>query len=231
MPFSNEEYGDIHFVDWVYNGKATAADEEYQQVCHRRWIQTHVCSLMFISTWGKKAFFFPSVNHRAVSRVERNAEEGEGVVDNAQPNLLTSTSRMSARLCARHSLQTQHCIRSISRTFSILNLRTWVVIWINSNPNMILKILFTDEAHFTHSGVNNTRNSRLLDHDNLRWIVESNYQYSFSVNVWCGVIGDQLTGPYIFPQHLTGDIYADVLQDELPAPLEMFLCTHERKMY
>jgi len=32
--------------------------------------------------------------------------------------------------------------------------------------------------------------------------------------VWCGVIGDQLNGPYIIPQRLTGDIYANVLQGE-----------------
>jgi hypothetical protein len=38
--------------------------------------------------------------------------------------------------------------------------------------------------------------------------------------VWCGVTGDQLTGLYIFPQCLTGDIYANFLQDELPALLE-----------
>jgi hypothetical protein len=38
--------------------------------------------------------------------------------------------------------------------------------------------------------------------------------------VWCDVIGDQLIGLYFFPQHLTGDIYANFLQDELPALLE-----------
>ena len=38
--------------------------------------------------------------------------------------------------------------------------------------------------------------------------------------MWYGVIGDQLIDPYIFPQRLTGDIYANFLQDELPAILE-----------
>jgi len=33
--------------------------------------------------------------------------------------------------------------------------------------------------------------------------------------LWCGVIG-----PYVFPQRLTGNIYANFLQDELPALLE-----------
>jgi len=38
--------------------------------------------------------------------------------------------------------------------------------------------------------------------------------------VWCGVTGDHLIAPYIFPQRLTGAIYANFLQDELPALFE-----------
>jgi hypothetical protein len=88
---------------------------------------------------------------------------------------------------------------------------------------MICNILLTDEAHFTRDGVNSIRNSHLWDCDNPHGTVESNYQHCFSVNVWCGVIGDQLIGPYIFLQCLTGDNYANLLQDELPALLENVL--------
>jgi hypothetical protein len=51
--------------------------------------------------------------------------------------------------------------------------------------------------------------------------------------VWCGVTGDQLTGPHIFLQRLTGDIYeyANVLQDELPAFLENVPLQTRRRMY
>jgi hypothetical protein len=35
--------------------------------------------------------------------------------------------------------------------------------------------------------------------------------------MWYGVTGDQIIGPYIFPQHLTDDIYTNCLQDELLA--------------
>jgi hypothetical protein len=82
---------------------------------------------------------------------------------------------------------------------------------------MIHNILFTNEAYFTHDGVNNTRNSHLWDHDNPHGTVDNNYQHSFSVNMWCGVIGDQLIGPKNFPAFLTGDIYTTILQVELPA--------------
>ena len=85
-------------------------------------------------------------------------------------------------------------------------------------------------AHFTCDGVNHTRNSHVWDRDNPHGTVESNYQNLFSVNVWCGVIGDQLIGPYIIPQHLTGEIYANSLQDELPALLQK-VPLQTRQMY
>jgi hypothetical protein len=49
--------------------------------------------------------------------------------------------------------------------------------------------------------------------------------------MWCGVIGDQLIGPYIFPQRLTGDIYANFLQDELPTLLEDVPLQTRQQMY
>jgi len=49
--------------------------------------------------------------------------------------------------------------------------------------------------------------------------------------VWSGVIGDKLTGPYIFPQRLTGDIYATFMQDEVPALVENVPVQTRRQMY
>jgi hypothetical protein len=49
--------------------------------------------------------------------------------------------------------------------------------------------------------------------------------------VWCGVTGDQLIGPYIFPQRLTGDIYVNVSQDELPALLQNVPLQTRQQMY
>jgi len=60
--------------------------------------------------------------------------------------------------------------------------------------------------------VNNTGNSHSWDCDNRHGTVKS--------NVWCGVSGDHIIDPCIFVQHLTGDIYANFLQHELPALLQ-----------
>ena len=47
----------------------------------------------------------------------------------------------------------------------------------------------------------------------------------------CGVIGDKLIGLYIIPQHLTGDIYANILKDNLPALLENVPLQTRQQMY
>ena len=47
-------------------------------------------------------------------------------------------------------------------------------------------------------------------------IVERNSQHRFSVNLWCGVIDNQLIGPAVLPSRLKGRSYVDFLQNELP---------------
>ena len=135
------------------------------------------------------------------------------------PEVLTSTLRVWQTLHTEgmdpYHIQRIHHLKPADMC-SLLQL----FCWINSNPYMIRYILFTNKAHFTHDGVINIRNSHLWDRDNPHGTVRTNYQHLFAVNMWCGVTGDQLIGLYIFTQHLTGDIYAKFLQEELPALLE-----------
>ena len=81
-------------------------------------------------------------------------------------------------------------------------------------------------AHFTRDGVDNTRNSHLWDSDNPNGTVESNYQHLFALNLWCGVINDHLISPYVLPQRLTGDIYANFLQMNYQHSSRMFFYKH-----
>ena len=50
--------------------------------------------------------------------------------------------------------------------------------------------------------------------------VGSNFQLHFSVNVWCAVLDDQLIGPFVLEDRLTGEAYLRFLQEELPRLLE-----------
>jgi len=45
---------------------------------------------------------------------------------------------------------------------------------------------------------------------------QNSFQSKFSVNVWAAVIGSHLIGPYFLPERLTGDVYLEFLENELP---------------
>ena len=50
--------------------------------------------------------------------------------------------------------------------------------------------------------------------------MEINFQRRFSINVWCGMIDDILTGPVILDDRMKGQNYLDFLQNELQKQLE-----------
>lgn len=47
--------------------------------------------------------------------------------------------------------------------------------------------------------------------DNPNAIKESDFQTRFLINMWCGIIGDQLIGPFISQNRLSSIAYKDFL--------------------
>ena len=91
---------------------------------------------------------------------------------------------------------------------------------IKAYPELASDILFNDEASFTRDGVNNSRNVHTWSLDNPHETSVTNFQRIFSVNVWCGVLGKRLIGPFVFYNNLTGITYEAFLRNGLPGLLE-----------
>ena len=51
------------------------------------------------------------------------------------------------------------------------------------------------------------------------------------MNVWCGVLGNKLIGPYVFDNNLTGNAYEVFLRNELPGLLEDIPLMIRSQMY
>jgi len=103
--------------------------------------------------------------------------------------------------------------------------------WITAHPKLLGVILFTDEASFTRDGINNSRNLRTWSHDNPYETSVTKFQRRFLVNVWCGLLGSKLTGPFFFDSNLTGNTYEVFLRNELPGLLEDILLMLRSQMY
>ncbi|XP_025270745.1 uncharacterized protein LOC112639812 [Camponotus floridanus] len=55
---------------------------------------------------------------------------------------------------------------------------------------------------------------------NPHWLREVEHQRQWSVNVWCGIVGDKIVGPYFIEGNLNGETYRNFLQNQLPLLLE-----------
>ena len=53
-------------------------------------------------------------------------------------------------------------------------------------------------------------------HDNPHETRVTKFQRRFSVNEWCGVLGNRLMGPFVFDNNLTGNTFEAFLRNELP---------------
>lgn len=97
----------------------------------------------------------------------------------------------------------------------------------NHNPRFLRNILFSDEATFCLNGSVNRQNCRYWSRENPHWMMEKHTQYPQKVNVWAGIIGNRIIGPFFFDENLTGALYLAFLRNTLmPLILELFPSDH-----
>lgn len=88
------------------------------------------------------------------------------------------------------------------------------------DPNIFKKILWTDEATFTTSGVFNRRNSHVWATHNPKAISEIKIQGRQSVHIWCGILYNRVIGPILYEGSLTGNRYLNFLEHQIENLLE-----------
>lgn len=95
-----------------------------------------------------------------------------------------------------------------------LNYCTWLRGQINTDGDFLKNILWSDECKFTNCGIFNRKNEHVWSIENPRENREIRKQVRFSVNVWAGIYGDKVIGPFLFEENLNGDRYLEFLNTE-----------------
>ncbi|GFX90150.1 uncharacterized protein TNCV_2712711 [Trichonephila clavipes] len=95
-----------------------------------------------------------------------------------------------------------------------------------ANPLFAASVLFTDEAPFSREGIFNTHNSHSWAAANPHVTRTRAAQDRFLVNVWAGILGDHLIGPYILPDPR----YLIFLEQVLPELLDSAHVTAATRM-
>lgn len=68
----------------------------------------------------------------------------------------------------------------------------------NADPNFLRRILWTDESSFTRDGMYNTHNYHCWADENPHLIWEKSFQERWTINVWAGLIDNQLVSTQRF---------------------------------
>lgn len=86
---------------------------------------------------------------------------------------------------------------------------------INNDRNLLENICFSDESCFTLRHAPNWQNSRMWAKNNPSLVVQSHTQFQQKVNVWIGILGANLIGPFFYNENLTGELFLDLLMNEI----------------
>lgn len=230
--FSNRELANMHFCYGLADGNGLRARRFYQErfpdlpVPHHEKFQKIHQQLCDKGEFYKREKNLPSRN-----RPVRTPEIEEQVLHEVENNQSTSTRKIAQRLEISH--QTVWKILHDQQLYPFrlqkvqkllpgdlprrLDFCNWML---HQNEHFFRKIFFTDECCFSKEGMFNSHNSHLWDDEQPHGTFSRNHQHRFSVNVWCGIIGDTLVGPYFIDGRLTGEKYAEILRDHLDNLLE-----------
>lgn len=225
--FSNSEMRDMVRVYVQENCCGRRARRTYLRLYPNRALPNHQTFKNIYDRLGESGEFRPKSHIGRPKRITADQEDEILVRIAEDPEL--STRRLSAitgvskssifRILHKEDLRPFHFIPVQNLLPRDLPARVEFSQFLQNkqtiNRNFIENVLFTDEATFTRRGVFNWRNSHYWDVENQHTPRESHFQQEFKINVWCGIRGDQLLGPYELPPNLNGASYLNFLQTEL----------------
>ena len=199
--FSDGEYCDMHFVYGFCDGNARAAVQEYQRRFPDRSIPSRSVFTRIHQTL-RDTGSLPSVSLHSEREVVRTINTREIILQMVQRSPRLYTRRMASRIGVsrmhvyrtlhEEDLHPYHDQRLQHLESGDHAQRMDLCHWIKAHPEQLSVIIFSDEASFTRDGVNNLRNVHTWSNDNPHETSVTNFQRRFTVNVWCGVLGNKL---------------------------------------
>jgi hypothetical protein len=227
MPYSIKQYVEMHFLYGKHEGSANAAATEFRERYHTT--TSHHTVLGVVDRLKETGSVVP--RPREIGMSAARAEEIDIVEAAVEENPSVSV-RDIARIPGVRSRSSAHRALQFSglhsfHAYPVQNLeegdhqqRRGLARWFQANQNSLERILFTDESQFTRETVINSRNYTLWAESNPYATRPRRFQRQLHVNVWAGIIGNSLIGPYFIPPRLNSQYYLEFLIENIDEFLE-----------
>lgn len=228
--FSNAEYTDMHYYYGMARGNANEAVRLYVNAFpNRRRPSRRVFERVHVNL-RESGSFKPLRDQQRFNYDER----ADVILQHFDDNAETSVRRASAvldipRETIRKTLifdgRHPYHLQKVQELFPgdaerRMEFCRWFINSIENDWQFPRKILWTDEATFTRSGVFNQHNSHLWAHENPYAMKENSFQRQFKVNVWAGLFHNQFIGPYVLPDRVNSENFLEFLETSFPELME-----------
>ena len=232
MPFfTNAEYADMHLMYGLAEGNAAAAVRLYQERFPQRRLPNRLTFEAVDRRLRQDGRIQPAGPQPRARAIPEAVEDEVLTIFEDEPE--SSTRQVGRRLGVNHTLVWKILRSHRFHPFHVQKVqglnpadyprRTAFCQWFLAKVNDIdfpRDLLVTDEANFSRDGIINLHNKHQWSQLNPHATCVRSHQVQFSLNVWCGIVGDNLIGPYFLEPRLNGVAYLQFLRDDLPELLE-----------
>lgn len=225
--FTNTEYAQMIFCYGYCDGNSNAAREEYQ----RRYPDQRVPNRRTIAAAYQR---LQETGHVQIRNREHTSSSESADLEERVMRIFRTNPGTSIRLVANRLMVSTYTVWSIlkaerqhpyhySGAQDILPadeprriaFSQWIIENNLNDGNFLKNILWTDECHFSREGVVNFHNTHIWSSQNPKKVRRKSYQTRFSVNLWAGVLGNELVGPFRIPPRLNSANYLEFLRTEI----------------
>lgn len=246
MPeYSFEEYADMHFVYGECSGNANAAVRRYEERFPQRRVPDRKTILAVAQRLRTTGSVLPKNQDVGRGRDARIVNVEEEILHRVDEDPSTSTRQIAREVGVSHWTVWRTLKESLLYPYHVQRVQSltandfcprrrfceWLVRMSDQNPLFHCNILMTDECCFTRNGILHFHNTHHWAEANPHIIHQSHFQHRFGINVWAGIIGSRLVGPFVLPARLTGEIYLNFLRVHLPGLLEEIPLQIRRNMW
>lgn len=228
--YTNSELADMHLVYGEANCSGAAARELYRSRFPNRHIPTHSMFGRLHRRLRETGRFDRRMVDTGAGRRTRTPDLEEAVLEEVHNDPGTSTRAIAAktgvsqsivhRILQEAKLHPYHVQRVQALSAGDYQQRQDFARWFLQQsavaPNFAADVLFTDEATFTLEGIFNLHNVHVWAPENPKATRPHAAQRRYTINVWAGLLGDHLIGPYLLPPRLNGAAYLTFLEQVLP---------------
>lgn len=233
--FTLREKADMVFMYGRANGNGREAARLYQESFPNRHQPNHKTFAALFQRLAETGMVLREtpLTDKGRPRTRRTHDFEEAILDHVAENPSVSTRQLAVTFNVDHMtawrtihdqlLYPYHLQRVQGLSPADYPQRETFCRWFihqSANPLFIRTVLFTDEATFGRDGITNLHNQHVWADENPHATFHARHQARFQINVWAGIVGDVLIGPYVLPLRLTGDVYRHFLVDILPELLE-----------